>query len=202
MADSDARIEQFRKMAADDPDNELGHFSLGRAYMDAGLFDGAVASFQRVIDIRPDMCRVYQLMATCLLRLDKRELAIEQLVRGVKIANERGDLMPRNDMIRMLQELGAPVPELKKAQPDVKLDENQVMCSRCGLPGPRLDRPPFRNKQGELIQNRVCSNCWKEWIMMGTKVINELRLALVDRQARRIFDEHMFEFLNLTDEKI
>ena len=31
MADQAARIEQFRKMAEADPDNELGHFSLGRA---------------------------------------------------------------------------------------------------------------------------------------------------------------------------
>ncbi|CAA9413769.1 MAG: hypothetical protein AVDCRST_MAG64-2478, partial [uncultured Phycisphaerae bacterium] len=36
MADLDTRIEQFRKMASDDPGNELGHFSLGRALLDAG----------------------------------------------------------------------------------------------------------------------------------------------------------------------
>ena len=36
MADQAARIEQFRKMADADPENELGHFSLGRALFDAG----------------------------------------------------------------------------------------------------------------------------------------------------------------------
>jgi Fe-S cluster biosynthesis and repair protein YggX len=32
---------------------------------------------------------------------------------------------------------------------------------------------------------------------MGTKVINELRLAMNEPEAQRIFDQHMFEFLNL-----
>jgi hypothetical protein len=30
------RIAQFRKMAEDDPDNELGHFRLGQLLMEAG----------------------------------------------------------------------------------------------------------------------------------------------------------------------
>jgi Fe-S cluster biosynthesis and repair protein YggX len=33
---------------------------------------------------------------------------------------------------------------------------------------------------------------------MGTKVINELRLPLSDPQAQKIFDQHMREFLNLS----
>jgi len=37
------RLEQFKKMAADDPNNELGHFSLGRAYLDAGPTHAAEA---------------------------------------------------------------------------------------------------------------------------------------------------------------
>ena len=31
--ENDARIEQFKKMAQEDPNNELGHFSLGKAYL-------------------------------------------------------------------------------------------------------------------------------------------------------------------------
>ena len=36
MNDTDARIEQFRNMTEADPNNELGHFSLGRAMLDSG----------------------------------------------------------------------------------------------------------------------------------------------------------------------
>jgi Fe-S cluster biosynthesis and repair protein YggX len=197
--DMQARIEQFRKMANDDPNNELGHFSLGRAYLDAGMYDGAIAAFQRALDINPNLSKAYQSMAFCLLRLEKKDLAIEQLARGVQVAHERGEMMPKNDMIAMLKELGAPVPDLKNVKVDVPVGEGQVLCSRCGQVGPKLPSPPFSNKQGKLIQEKVCQPCWREWITMGTKVINELRLPLADPAAQRIFDQHMMEFLNLAE---
>ena len=46
-ADTAARIEQFRKMAEADPDNELGHFSLGKAYLEADRPAEASQSFAR-----------------------------------------------------------------------------------------------------------------------------------------------------------
>ncbi len=76
MADINTRIEQFKKMAHDDPDNELGHFSLGRAYLDAGNADGAIASFQRVLHINPKMSRAYHLLGQALLKTGHREQAI------------------------------------------------------------------------------------------------------------------------------
>lgn len=197
MADVNARIEQFRKMAEADPDNELGHFSLGKAYMEAANFDGAIASLDRVIALNPNMSRAYHLLAQALLKKDQKDLAIAQLTKGVQVANERGDLMPRNEMTQLLRDLGAPIPQLQKTEADRPLGEGEVLCSRCNRPGPKLKEPPFSNEQGRLIQSKVCANCWKEWIGMGTKVINEMRLPLSDPQAQKIFDQHMMEFLNL-----
>ena len=34
---------------------------------------------------------------------------------------------------------------------------------------------------------------------MGTKVINELRLPLGDPKARKAYDDHMVDFLNLRE---
>mgnify|MGYP001557905584 CR=1 FL=1 len=45
---NDPRIAQFEKMAREDPDNELGHFSLGKAYLDSGRAGDAVEPLQRV----------------------------------------------------------------------------------------------------------------------------------------------------------
>ena len=105
--------------------------------------------------------------------------------------------MARNDMIKMLQELGAPVPELKKAELDRPVGQGEVLCNRCGRISPRLPEPPFSNALGKEIQEKTCAPCWREWIGMGTKVINEMRLPLSDPQAQKIFDQHMIEFLNL-----
>ena len=198
MADNTARIEQFRKMAEADPENELGHFSLGRACLDAGQFEQASQSFERALQLNPNLSKAYQLLADALLKQNLRDPAIARLTQGVKVADERGDLMPRNDMMKMLKELGAPVPELKQgAAPDKPVGEGEVLCRRCGKVKPKLPKPPFSNAQGKLIFDSICADCWKEWIGMGTKVINEMRLPLSDPQAQKIFDSHMMEFLNL-----
>ena len=115
------------------------------------------------------------------------------------MADERGDVMVRNDIVAALKELNAPVPEFKSAQANRPTAEGEVQCSRCGQSGPRLATPPFRNALGERIQKQVCSACWREWIGMGTKVINELRLPLSDPAAQKLFDQHMLEFLNLQE---
>jgi Fe-S cluster biosynthesis and repair protein YggX len=197
MSESNARIEQFRKMAEADPGNELGHFSLGKAYLDAGLLEPAIASFRRVIALNPNIAKVYQLLGTALLQSNHNAEAIEQLTAGVNIAAARGDMMPKNEMVKMLKELGAPVPASASAAADVAVGEGQVQCTRCGKVNKKLPGPPFSNAQGKEIFEKVCATCWREWIGMGTKVINELRLPLSDPQAQKIFDQHMKEFLNL-----
>jgi Fe-S cluster biosynthesis and repair protein YggX len=191
------RIEQFKKMANDDPNNELGHFSLGRAYMDAGMWHEAIGAFKRTIELNANLSKVYQLLAQCLLKVNQKDDAIAQLTAGVKIADSRGDMLPRGDMIKMLQELGAPVPELQSRGPAPVAGEGQVQCRRCGQVKPKMARQPFSHATGKLIWDSVCNDCWQEWIRMGTKVINEMRLPLADPQAQKIYDAHMFEFLNL-----
>ncbi|HEX3355404.1 MAG TPA: Fe(2+)-trafficking protein [Tepidisphaeraceae bacterium] len=197
MADS-ARIEQFRKMANDDPNNELGHFSLGRALLESGDYQNSIASFDRVIELNKNISKVYQLKASALLKLERKDEAIETLKAGARIASERGDLMPKNEMLRMLGEMGIEMPELQqKASPQQQVGEGQVICHRCGQVKARMAHPPFSNAQGKMIQEKICADCWREWIGMGTKVINELRLPLSDPQAQKLFEQHMLEFLNL-----
>lgn len=196
MSEINERIERFRKMAADDPNNELGHFSLGRAYMEAGLFDAAIDSFQRVLSLKPAMSMAYKLIAESLLKRGQRDLAIEQLTKGAAVAHEGGDIMPRNDMVRMLKELGAPAPQFGEVRKQA-VGEGEIDCVRCHQVRPKLARPPFRNELGKEIFEKVCQPCWREWIGMGTKVINELRLPLSDPAAQKVYDQHMKEFLNL-----
>jgi Fe-S cluster biosynthesis and repair protein YggX len=198
MSESDARIEQFRKMADADPSNELGHFSLGKAYFDAGKFAPAIESFERVIKLNPAISKVYQLLGSALLKENRRPQAITVLTQGVEIAVSRGDLMPKNEMVKMLTDLGAPVPQAAlAAAPQQTVGEGQVLCNRCGKIKRKQASPPFSNAQGKEIYEKICADCWREWIGMGTKVINELRLPLSDPQAQKVFDQHMREFLNL-----
>jgi len=196
MTDTQSRIDQFRKMAEADPENELGHFSLGRACLEAGRIPEAVASFLRVIELNPNIAKVYQLLATALLKEGRKDEAVARLQEGIKIAAARGDMMPKNEMTRMLKDLGVAAPETAgpAAQP---VGDGQVQCHRCGKVARKLPSQPFSNALGKEIWEKICADCWREWIQMGTKVINELRLPLSDPQAQKIFDQHMKEFLNL-----
>jgi len=198
VADANSRIEQFRKMANDDPGNEVAHFSLGREYLNAGQYEQAIASLAKCLELNPNISKAYQLQAQALLHLDRKEQAIAKLTEGVKRADERGEMMPRNEMTRMLKELGGPVPELKGgSQAPPPVGEGQVLCVRCHRVAGKLPRPPFRNPTGQEIFEKVCADCWREWVPMGTKVINELRLPLTDPQAQKMYDQYMLEFLNL-----
>ncbi len=197
MSNSESRIEQFRQMAEADPGNELGHFSLGRACLEAGKFREAVVSLRRALEINPNLGRAYHLLGDAQLRLGEKTDAIDTLTTGVKVAAQRGEVLARDEMIKLLQDLGAHVPSEAAVAKAQAIGESEVLCARCGKAGPRLAKPPFRNAQGQLIYTKICADCWKEWIAMGTKVINELRLPMSEPEAQRVFDKHMYEFLNL-----
>src|SRR5690348_13559233 len=109
VAQTNSRIEQFQKMSNDDPTNEVAHFSLGREYLAAGQNAQALASLTRCLELNPNISKAYQLASQALLGLNRREDAIARLTEGVKRADERGEMMPRNEMVTQLKELGAPV---------------------------------------------------------------------------------------------
>lgn len=198
MPQPNSRIEQFQKMANDDPKNEVAHFSLGREYLAANQHEAALNSLTRCLDLNPNIAKAYQLSAQTLLALGRKDDAIAKLTEGVKRADDRGEMMPRKEMVTMLKELGAPVPELKTAtQPIQPVGEGRVVCARCHKTAPKLPKRPFKGPNGEEIFEKICADCWREWIPMGTKVINELRLPLNDPQAQKLYDQHMMEFLNL-----
>ena len=61
------RIAQFRKMANDDPDNELGHFRLGQLLAEAGDHAEAAKSFDRTLELSPGFSKVFQLLGQSLM---------------------------------------------------------------------------------------------------------------------------------------
>ena len=66
MSNNQDRIAQFRKMATDDPDNELGHYRLGVELAKDGQHAEAVSSFRRTLELSPQFSKVYQLLGQSL----------------------------------------------------------------------------------------------------------------------------------------
>ncbi len=203
MSQLQDRIAQFRKMANDDPDNELGHYRLGQLLMEASQFDDAVASFRRTLELMPQFSKVYHLLAQSLMKLNRRDEAIKVLNEGFAIADDRGDNIPRDDMAKMLGQLGEPVPASKKTSAsEPTAGEGGFRCQRPGcMFGARahqLPAPPFRDATGKRIFETVCADCFEEWKRnYSIKVINELRLDLSTERGAEEYDRYMREFLGL-----
>ena len=75
----------------------------------------------------------------------------------------------------------------------------EFVCRRCGKAQPKLEEAPFLNALGRQIQETICQVCWREWIAMSIKVVNEYRLNLLSPRGNEVYDSHMKEFLGLED---
>ena len=203
MTSDDPRLQQFKQMSEADPDNELGHFSLGKAYFEAERFSEAIPPLARAVELNPRFSKAYQLLGEAYGRAGQRDKAIEIVTRGVTVADEQGDRMPREAMAGMLRQWGESVPTLRDAVrdgiPDGGSDRatSGFQCTRCRRPNGQLDKPPFKGALGEKILENVCSRCWWDWVTMGTKVINELGLELRNSADQQVYDQYLAEFLQI-----
>ena len=74
-----------------------------------------------------------------------------------------------------------------------------ITCSRCNESKEQFDEPPAGGKLGQMLLERVCSDCWGEWRELSAQLINHhgLNLGMPDHRAelRRV----MKEFLSLEE---
>ena len=203
MSPLQERIAQFRKMAHDDPDNELGHYRLGQLLLEDKQYAEAIRSFRRTLELSPQFSKVYHLLAQALLQDNQRAEAIDVLRQGFAVADERGDNMPRDEMARMLVELGEPAPASQKAKPQGgPAGAGGFRCQRpmclAGSHARQLPAPPLPDEIGREIQEKICADCWHDWFRnYSIKVINELRLDLSTERGQEEYDRYMREFLGI-----
>jgi Fe-S cluster biosynthesis and repair protein YggX len=77
-----------------------------------------------------------------------------------------------------------------------------VQCVKCGQEREAMANPPFRpgTKLADLgveIQSKVCAPCYKDWIAMSVKLVNETRMDTTDPRGQQLWLEQMKSFLNL-----
>ncbi len=192
------KIERFTQMTQVDPQNDLGFLSLGKALMDGDEFRQAIPPLMTAIKLNPALSAAYLLLGEAQRKVGDPEGAVLTLQKGYRVAQEKGDLMPRNRMASLLQELGSNPPEEKAVELTPELiAAGNIKCRRCGRVGPKMKERPFSGALGEEIHESVCNPCFQLWIRQGTKVINELRLNLTEVNAQEVYDGHMKEFLGI-----
>jgi len=201
--DLDERIAQFENMTTADPENDMAHFSLGTAYLQAGRAAEAATSLLRCVEINADMSKAYQLAGEAMIKAGWSDKAVKTLEQGYEIAAAKGDLMPKNAIADLLREIGRTPPELSdetKTKAKEVEQSGAFVCGRTGRPGTKLDAPPMRGPIGQWICDNISQETWRDWIGQGTKVINELRLDFSREEDQNAFDEQMCEYLGIDAE--
>ncbi len=198
------RIAQFEKMAAADPTNEMAHFSLGKAYLDAARHAEAARCFERCVELAPEMSKAFQLGGQAMIGAGWSDRAVDFLTRGYETAARKGDLMPKTAIADLLRSVGREPPKLA---PEVDAAAERLkasgtfICQRTGRPGTKMEHPPFKGPVGAWIQENISAETWKAWIAQGTKVINELRLDFSREKDQETYEQHMREYLGIEREK-
>lgn len=206
MASIDDRIAQWQKMTEEAPD-DMAYFSLGSAYREASRFEDAAAAFTQAIEYNEGMSRAYQYLGEAQMKLEQNDAAGPTLTKGYTVAAERGDVMPMRSIEAMLGKLGLPLPEVEsaeeaRAKTEAESGGKMVLDKRAGVPQPKLAGSPMRGPVGDYIFAHFGQVTWNQWIGQGTKVINELRLDFSNPDHQDVYEQHMLEWLGVTEDDI
>ena len=203
------QIEQFRKMAKANPEDDLAHFALGQALLDAQRSSEAIPVLRHLTRINPEYTRAYLLLGRALDHDEDEEGAIEAWQLGYHYAMKRGELMISQEVRQHLEAKNAPLSSeiiellgIDEPQEEIEREtreplEDEVICIRTQRIGKKMKFQPFENTVGTYILNHVSQESWEGWMEMSIKVINELRLDLGDQSGQEVYDQHMRDYLNL-----
>jgi Fe-S cluster biosynthesis and repair protein YggX len=186
MNDLQDKIERFQNMATADPSNDMAHFSLGSAYLEAKRFAEAATSFEACVKLNPEMTRAMELGGSALLQMGDTAKAKQILLEGYSQAASKGEMRVKDGIAEVMKSAGFELP---------KVEQTSTAQS-----GKSLKEPPLPGATGKWIFENIGESQWDAWIGQGTKVINELRLDFSKLEDQKVFGEHMAEFLGIPPE--
>jgi len=188
MSDLEDKIERFQNMATADPSNDMAHFSLGSAYLEAQRYEESAASFDECIKLNAEMTRAMELGGSALILQGKLDEANALLRTGYEQAAARGEMRVKDGIATLMKEAGMELPEV------VVVEKAQS--------GKSLEEAPLPGAVGQWILENIDADLWQVWIGQGTKVINELRLDFSREEDQKSYEDYMIEFLGIPSEVI
>jgi folate-binding protein YgfZ len=101
------RIAMFLEALQYNPEDPLGNFGLGSAYLELKQYREAIAPLERTIQVQPKHSVAYLSLGKAWEGLNQPENARKVYEKGIEVAAAKGDLMPLKDMQARLQGLTA-----------------------------------------------------------------------------------------------
>jgi len=103
---TEALIAKYESLLQQRPDDELLHFSLGKALFDAECFPEAETHLQTALAAKQDWMVVVMLLAKIALQRNDKEKARELYRRGLELAISQDHEGPEEEIRAALAELG------------------------------------------------------------------------------------------------
>ena len=103
--DPKEKIERFKKVIALDPNDVLGYYSLGDAYLENGMNREAAEAFEKAVQVDPGHSSSYWGLGQAYQTLGEKEKAVEIFKKGISVAESKGDLMTQKKMEARLRQL-------------------------------------------------------------------------------------------------
>lgn len=99
------KIAMFQEALKFNPDDPLGNFGLGSAFLELKRYEEGIEPFEKMLKAQPRHSVAYLSLAKCLEGAEQTERAQEVLKKGIEVAAAKGDLMPLKEMQARLDNL-------------------------------------------------------------------------------------------------
>lgn len=101
----DSREAQFKTLVANYPDSPMGHFSLGRLYLDERRFSEASEALSEAVRLDPHYAAAWVGLGDALLGAGRRLDAAKAFERALATPHGQRDMSLQSDLAARLQEL-------------------------------------------------------------------------------------------------
>lgn len=98
-------IARYQQLLAENPNNELARFSLGKALFDRGHYAEAREHFAAAVALKPDWMAAQILLGRCALHLGDKAAARPILERARDLARQQGHVGPLEQVEELLRGL-------------------------------------------------------------------------------------------------
>ena len=103
--DAKARLGMFEQVLEIDPDDLVANFGIGKALLDSGKPEDAIEYLEKCLDVKKDYTVAYLQLGLALTKANNCAEAIRIYKAGIECAISNGDLMPKSEMERHLEDL-------------------------------------------------------------------------------------------------
>ncbi len=100
------REKQFLEMVKEFPDSPMGHFSLGRLYLEERRWAEAAKSLEEAVRLDPEYAAALVALGDAYAGLDRNDDARKAYERALATRHGRADASLREDVAQRIEELG------------------------------------------------------------------------------------------------